>query len=180
MAYLLKTPCNFLEQRIRAVLPEKHKKRANGLTVLLVLLLTFFVIYLLLSMVIPEMVSSTMLLVNAVPQKMDGFAKWLTGMLDGNEVLQSYANTAIVSLEDKLQEWAKSELLPTMQGMMGGFADTVGSVVGVLYNLLIGIIICIYLLLGRKTFAKQGVAVLYAALKSGHADAVMREVLNVE
>lgn len=180
MAYLLKTPCNFLEQRIEAVLPQKQKKRANGLTVLLVLLLTFFVIYLLLSMVIPEMVSSTMLLVNAVPQKMDEFAKWLTGMLDGNEVLQSYANTAIVSLEDKLQEWAKSDLLPTMQGMMGGFADTVGSVVGVLYNLLIGIIICIYLLLGRKTFAKQGVAVLYAVLKSEHADAVMKELRFID
>lgn len=180
MAYLLKTPCNFLEKKIEALLPDKHKKRANGLTVLLVLILTFLIIYLLLSMVIPEMVSSTMLLINAVPQKMDEFAKWLTGMLDGNEVLQSYANTAIISLEDKLQEWARTDLLPTMQGMMGGFADTVGSVVGVLYNLLIGIIICIYLLLGRKTFARQGMAVLYAVLKTERADAVMKELRFID
>ena len=180
MAYLLKTPCNFLEKRIEALLPKKHKKRANGLTVLLVLILTFFVIYLLLSMVIPEMVSSTMLLINAVPQKMDNFAKWLTGMLDGNEVLQSYANTAIVSLETKLQDWASTDLLPTMQGMMGGFADTVGSVVSALYNLLIGIIICIYLLLGRKTFARQGKAVLYAVFKGERADAVMRELRFID
>ncbi len=180
MAYLLKTPCNFLEKHIRRILPEKHKKRANGLTVLLVLILTFFVIYLLLSMVIPEMVSSTMILINAVPQKMDEFAKWLTGMLDGNEVLQTYASTAITSMEQNLQDWAKSDLLPTMQGMMGGFADTVGSVVGILYNLLIGVIICIYLLLGRKTFARQGKAVLYAALKSEHADAVMKELRFVD
>lgn len=180
MAYLLKTPCNFLEKRIEALLPEKKKKRANGLTVLLVIVLTFFVIYLLLSMVIPEMVSSTMLLIHAVPQKMDDFAKWLTGMLDGNEVLQSYANTAIISVEEKLQEWASTDLLPTMQGMMGGFADTVGSVVGLLYNLLIGMIICIYLLLGRKTFARQGRAVLYAAFKSERADAIMRELRFID
>ena len=180
MAYLLKTPCNFLEKRIRALLPDRHKKHANALTVLLVLILTFFVIYLLLSMVIPEMMSSILLLINAVPQKMDEFADWLTGMLDGNEVLQSYANTAIVSLEDKLQDWAKTDLLPMMQGMMGGFADTVGSVVGVLYNLLIGVIICIYLLLGRKTFARQGKAVLYAVLKSERADAVMKELRFID
>ena len=180
MAYLLKKPCNFLENKIEALLPAKHKKRANGLTVLLVLILTFLIIYLLLSMVIPEMVSSTMLLINAVPQKMDEFAKWLTGMLDRNEELQSYANTAIISLEDKLQEWAKTDLLPTMQGMMGGFADTVGSVVGILYNLLIGIIICIYLLLGRKTFARQGMAVLYAVLKTERADAVMKELRFID
>ena len=180
MAYLLKTQCNFLEKRILAILPQKHKKRANGLTVLLVLILTFLVIYLLLSMVIPEMVSSTLILVNAVPQKMDEFAKWLTGMLDGNEVLQTYANTAITSMEHNLQDWAKTDLLPTMQGMMGGFADTVGSVVGIFYNLLIGVIICIYLLLGRKTFARQGKAVLYAVLKSDRADAVMKELQFID
>lgn len=180
MAYLLKTPCNFLEKRILAVLPDKQKKHANSLAVLLVFILTVFIIYLLMSMVIPEMVSSTLMLVNAVPQKMDEFAKWLTGMLDGNEVLQSYANTAILSVETNLQDWAKTDLLPTMQGMMGGFADTVGSVVGVLYNLLIGVIICIYLLLGRKTFARQGKAVLYAAMKSERADAVLREMRFID
>lgn len=180
MAYLLKTPCNFLEKRIASLLPEKHKKRTNGLTVLLVLILTFFIIYLLLSMVIPEMVASTMLLINAVPQKMDKFAGWVTRMLDGNEVLQTYANTAIISLEDKLQVWAKTDLLPTMQGMMGGFADTVGSVVGMLYNLLIGIIICIYLLLGRKTFARQGKAVLYALFKTERADALLGELRFID
>lgn len=180
MAYLLKTPCNFLEKRILAVLPDKQKKRANSLAVLLVFILTVFIIYLLMSMVIPEMVSSTLILVNAVPQKMDEFAKWLTGMLDGNEVLQSYANTAILSVETNLQDWAKTDLLPTMQGMMGGFADTVGSVVGVFYNLLIGVIICIYLLLGRKTFARQGKAVLYAAMKSERADAVLREMRFID
>ncbi len=180
MAYLLKTPCNFLEKRIASLLPEKHKKRTNGLTVLLVLILTFFIIYLLLSMVIPEMVASTMLLINAVPQKMDEFAGWVTRMLDGNEVLQTYANTAIISLEDKLQVWAKTDLLPTMQGMMGGFADTVGSVVGMLYNLLIGIIICIYPLLGRKTFARQGKAVLYALFKTERADALLGELRFID
>lgn len=180
MAYLLKTPCNFLEKKILALLPEKHKKRANGLAVLVVMILTFLIIYLLMSMVIPEMASSTLILVNAVPQKMDAFAKWLTGMLDGNELLQTYANTAILNVENHLQDWAKTDLLPTMQGMMGGFADTVGSVVGILYNLLIGIIICIYLLLGRKTFARQGKAVLYAVFKSERADAVLRELQFID
>ncbi len=180
MAYLLKTPCNFLEKRILALMPEKHKMRANGLTVLVVMILTFLIIYLLMIMVIPEMASSTLILVNAVPQKMDEFANWLTGMLDGNELLQTYANTAILNVENHLQDWAKTDLLPTMQGMMGGFADTVGSVVGILYNLLIGIIICIYLLLGRKTFARQGKAVLYALFKSERADAVLRELQFID
>lgn len=180
MAYLLKTPCNFLEKRIAVLLPERHKKRANGLAVLIVLILTFLIIYLLLSMVIPEMVSSIVILVNAVPKKIDEFANWLTGMLDGNQVIQSYVNTGIASLEEKLQEWARTDLLPTMQGMMGGFANTVGSVVSVISNLVIGIIICIYLLLGRKTFARQAKAVLYAVFKSERADSILKEVRFID
>lgn len=180
MAYLLKTPCNFLEKRIESLLPAKHKKRANALTVTIVLLLTFFIIYLLLSMVIPEMVQSIMILINAVPQKIDVFARWITEKLDGNEVAQKYVNTTIISLEAKLEEWAQTDLLPTMQGMMGGFANTVGSVVGILSNFIIGIIICIYLLLGRKTFARQGKAVLYAAVKSDYADIILEEVSFID
>lgn len=180
MAYLLKTPCNFLEKRIEALLPKKQKKHACALTVLLVLILTFFVIYLLLSMVIPEMFRSIMILVNAVPQKIDQFSKWLTGMLDGNEVIQSYVNTGMDSLEKKLQDWMSTDLLPTMQGMMGGFASTVGSVFSVIMNIIIGIIICIYLLLGRKTFARQGKAVLYAAFKSERADKILKEISFID
>lgn len=180
MAYLLKTPCNFLEKRIRAVLPPKQKKNANALTVLVVLILTGLAIYLLLSMVIPEMVDSILILVNAVPRKLDQFAQWITGRLDGNEVVQRYVNTGINSLEDKLQEWATTDLLPTMQGVMGGFANTVGSVFGIISNMVIGIIICIYLLLGRKTFARQGKAVLYAAVKSERADKILKELRFVD
>ncbi len=180
LAYLLKTPCNFLEKRMEAILPQKHKKRADALTVLLVLLLAFFIIYLLLSMVIPEMVNSIGILVNAVPQRIDEFAVWVNGMLDGNEVAQKYVTTGIASMEERLQEWAKTDLLPTMQGMMGGFTDAVGSVFGVVMNLIIGVIICIYLLLGRKTFARQAKIVLYAVFKSSRAEKILNEFAFID
>ena len=180
LAYLLKTPCNFLETKIEAVLPKKQKKMARGLTVLLVIILTFLIIYLLLSMVIPELVSSIMILINAVPQKIDQFAVWLTEMLEGNEVAQSYVNTGIDSIETKLQDWAAKDLLPTMQGMMGGFASTVGSVVSVIGNIIIGVIICIYVLLDRTKLAKQGKAVLYAVFKSKWADKILQEVTFID
>lgn len=180
LAYLLKTPCNFLEKRIESFLAPKHKKRACGITVTLVIILTFLIIYLLLSMVIPEMVESILILINALPQKVDEFAGWLTGQLDGNAVAQRYVNTTIASLEMKLEDWAQSDLLPALQGMMGGVASTVTSVVSMFSNLLIGVIICIYLLLGRRTFARQGKAVLYAMFKGDRADKILKEVSFID
>lgn len=72
------------------------------------------------------------------------------------------------------------DLIPTVQAIMNGFATTVGSVVGVLANVGIGMIICIYLLAGRKTFARQGKAVLYAVLKEEYADWILEELTFVD
>jgi len=175
MAYLLKTPCGFLERVFESALPEKLKRRANVLSVAAVLVISVLVIYLLLSTVIPEMVDSIIALAVAVPPKAEEFSNWVVGHLEGNEILQSYVNDAFAKLENWLVNWANTDLLPTVQGMMGGVVTTVGSVFTVVKDIVLGVIICVYLLAGRKKFAKHGKALVYAALKPERADALLRE-----
>lgn len=180
MAYLLKTPCGFLEEKIQSILPEKHKKLANILAVVAVLLLSVLVLYLLLSMVIPEMARSIVALAVAVPPKAEEFAQWVIGHLEGNEALQNYVNNAFASVETWLYSWATTDLLPTVQGMMGGVVTTVNSVFTVIKNIVLGGIICIYLLAGRKKFAKHGKALAYAVLKPQWAEGLLRELAFVD
>lgn len=180
MAYLLKTPCGFLEREIAALLPERHKKKANALSVLAVLVICVLVIYLLLSMVLPEIAESVFVLVEVVPPKIDEFTQWVLKHLEGNEALQNYVNNAFTTLENWLINWATTELLPTMQEMMGGVVTTVGSVFTVMKNIILGIIICIYLLLGRNTFARQGKALVYALFKQERAEAVLKECAFID
>ena len=106
MAYLLKTPCAFLERQFQAALPEKYKKRANVLGVVAVLIISALVIYLLLSMVLPEMWESIVALAVAVPPKAEEFTQWVLSHLEGNEMLQNYVNNAFASLESWLKNWA--------------------------------------------------------------------------
>lgn len=180
MAYLLKTPCNFLEEKIRAALPDKYVKRANVLSVVAVLVISVLVLYLLLSMVIPEMIESTIALAVAIPPKAEQMAQWVIDHLEGNEVLQNYVDNAFASMESWLYDWATTDLLPTMQGMMDGVVTTVSSVLTVVKNIVLGIIICIYLLLGRKTFAKHGKALIYAAFKPERAEALLKEFFFID
>lgn len=175
LAYLLKTPCGFLERHIEAVLPGKLKKWTTVLSVVTIMLLSVLIIYLLLSMVIPEMGRSIMTLAVAVPPKAEQFAQWVLAHLEGNEVLQNYVDNAFSSVVSWLQNWAANDMLPTVQGMMGGAMTAVTSVVTVLKNILLGVIICIYLLLGRKTFARHGKALIYSIFKPERADKVLQE-----
>ena len=180
MAYLLKTPCGFLEGKIEALLPEKHKKKANVLAVLAVLVISVFVIYLLLSMVIPEMGRSIMALAEAVPPKVDEFTQWVIGHLEGNAMLQGYVDNAFTSMENWLVNWAQTDLLNTAQGMMGGVVSTVSVMFTAVKNIVLGLIICIYLLAGRKKLAKHGKALIYAVFKPERADALLRECAFID
>lgn len=180
MAYLLKTPCGFLEGKILAALPERHKKRAGLLAVTAVMLISALVLYLLLSMVIPEMVESIMALAVAVPPKVEELAQWVIARLEGNEVLQNYVNNAFASMEQNLVSWATTDLVPTVQGMMGGVMTTVGSVLTVVKNIVLGIIICVYLLASRRTFARHAKALVYAAFKPERADALLKEAAFID
>lgn len=180
MAYLLKTPCVFLEGKLAGTLPEKRRKHAAALSVVAVLAISALVIYLLLSMVIPETVNSIITLAVAVPPKAQEFADWVLGHLEGNEILQNYVDNAFSSLESWLRGWATTDLLPAVQGMMGGVVTTVSSVVTVLKNIVLGLIICVYLLLGRKKLARHGKAVVYALLKPATGDKVLEELRFVD
>lgn len=180
MAYLLKTPCGFLERHIESALPEQHKRKANALAVVAVIVISLFVIYLLLSLIIPEMARSIVSLWVAVPPKIDQFIKWVIGHLEGNEGLQNYVNNALLEMEDMLINWAKTSLLPTVQDMMNGAVTAVGSVFTVVKNIVLGVIICIYLLAGRKKFAKHGRALIYAVFKPDRAEALLQEARFID
>ncbi|MCI8916023.1 MAG: AI-2E family transporter [Oscillospiraceae bacterium] len=180
MAYLLKTPCAFLERQFQAALPEKYKKRANVLGVVAVLIISALVIYLLLSMVLPEMWESIVALAVAVPPKAEEFTQWVLSHLEGNEMLQNYVNNAFASLEDWLKNWATTDLLPTVQNMMGGAFTVASSVLTAMKNIVLGLIICVYLLLSRKKFAKHGRAVIYALFKPARAEALLKEVSFID
>ena len=180
MAYLLKTPCGFLERVFEAQLPPKAKRLANVLSILAVLGLSVLILYLLLSMVIPEIIESIMALVAIVPPKAEEFTQWVLNHLEGNEMLQSYVNNAFSTMEDWVKNWANTDLLPTVQGMMGGVMTTVGSVLTVVKNIVLGLVICVYLLFSRRKFARQGKAIVYAALKPERAEGLLEELRSID
>lgn len=180
MAYLLKTPCGFLERQFEAILPDKHKKWANLLSVVAVMLISALILYLLLSTVLPEMWASIVALAAAVPPKVDEFTRWVLSHLEGNEVLQNYVNNAFTTMEDWGKNWATTDLLPTMQGMMGGVVTTVGSVLTVAKNIILGVIICIYLLASRKKFTRHAKALVYAVFKPERADKLLKECAYID
>lgn len=180
LAYLLRMPSRFLEKRMEKYLPGKTKKFAGGLAIVCSIAGLFLVINLLLSMVVPELVKSIATVFEALPGAIDRLSAWIKKTLEGNEVLGNYVQTAIAGINEKLQVWSKTDLMPMLQGMMSGVTSTVSSVVRGIVNLMIGLVVCVYLLNSRKLFARQGKAVLYSIFNTKWADRIYEEILYAD
>ena len=176
MAYMLRMPCNFFEKYLNRWLPGKLRRQAGALAVLLSLCSAFLVLYLLVSMVVPQMAASISSVVAALPGAAARASEWVETQLADNIVLENYVQTAMDAVNQRLQNWAQSDLLPMLTNMVDGFASTVTTVVTTLFNLFIGVIVCIYMLLSRKLFARQARAVVYSVLKPRWADYLLGEV----
>ena len=173
MAYLLKTPCNFFDKFWEAFLPEKLKKHKNGISVLTVLILVFLILYTLLRTVIPQVVSSISVLAGMAPRQVTRFFDWVSSYLNSEGVVQNYVRPITEDLSTKMADWANTDLLPYLQNIV---TNTLNSLVGIVSNLGIGFIVCVYALCARKKFARQGKAVVYSILKPKYADAFMNEL----
>lgn len=176
MAYALRGPCNFFERLLDGRLPPGAKGLSPGLAILLSLSSAFLILYFLLSMVLPQITYSVVSIVTAMPDTAERAVRWLEEALQGNPVMEKYLQTAMESVNQYIQNWTQVQLLPTLQGMLDGFASTVSSVVSLLANLLIGLVVCVYGLSARKTFARQARAVLYSVFPPRWVEQILNEI----
>ncbi|MDO4458565.1 MAG: AI-2E family transporter [Clostridia bacterium] len=176
LAYLLKGPCNWTEEFFTKLLPEKHKKKANVMSVAAVLLVTVFIIYGLVALVLPQVSESIITIVETVPAAVDNLTDWITNLQFGNDTIQKYVTQAIDSAYNYLDNWVETDLLPFISSLMGGITSTFGTIFNVLKDIIIGTIVAIYLLVGRRRFGKQALALLNAIFPPRYADMVLSEV----
>lgn len=177
IAYILTPICNYLERKLSRGLSKKKNgaKIAGGLSILLTLLLAILVIVVLLLLVIPALVESIQSILLQIPDSMEAFQRWALGQAGNNETLQNYINDLTEAVSINLPEWLSSAILPYLQTMIGSVSAGVAGFVSIIYNLLIGIVVSIYVLGNRKTFARQGTKLIYSIFRKKWADAVLEE-----
>lgn len=150
----------------------KNKRIARGLSVTLSIIFALTVIFVLLNMVIPELVSSISSLISELPEKIDVFMVWLGSVLDGDSTLSAYIKEGITKIIEITQGWVEKNLLSAVQSWLGFFLVKAKDVVNIVLNLIIGVIISIYILSGKEKFLAQFKKLFYAVLKPNNANLV--------
>ena len=191
IAYLLTPVMNWIERALHAgwqkAFPRKHVKNAAGVlrftSILLAEAVAILLVYLLMSVLIPQLVDSVTMLINNAEAYYYKVYNWADGLLDSeNEIavwvadfVTKYYSDGVTLLKDHILPWAQGAL----GTLTGGIWNGIWSVVSFATDLIVGIIVSIYLMgMKEKSLARCCKAV-YAALPEEKADAVMRGTRRV-
>lgn len=191
IAYLVHPLYKFYYRMLQKPLERKKtpfaKKMAgmlNGLAIALGLISGILIIVVLCWLILPQLFSSVISMVNTLPNQADYYYNQLTEWLKNNPYLMDQMQKVLLQATDYADEkmnsellpWMQKELLPNVNTYAVQLASGVMSVLNVLYNLFIGIIVAIYLLASKRTFAAQAKKIVYGLFRHDHADVMIHYV----
>ena len=178
IAYLLKPVCNTIENFLRRLLPEKMSSAANMLAVAFSLLFGLLLVYALVMMIVPQLITSVSTLYYTARNNLNDFVDWASRqeIIASNKELLDFIETSYDKLQDTLDNLIRTKLIPSMQSILSGAAIGVMSFVTFLKNIVIGLIVSVYLLASRKKFGQQGKLILYSLVKPRWSDLILEEI----
>ena len=194
MAYLLAPVVNWFERRILPGINRLRQRRQKApvsgynpwlraLSILLMWSVVLLAVYLLMSVLVPQLVESVKTLIaNA-----EGYYNTIYGW--GNELLKDNPNLA-QKLQQLLDDYRQSAdgflsgMVPKLENMLflvtGGIWSGVWTAVNFAMDLLIGVIVSVYLLATKERGLANTCKAVYGLLRKDRADVVMRGSRKVD
>ena len=192
IAYLLTPVMNWIERALHAgwqkAFPRKHVKNAAGIlrfaSILLAEAVAILLVYLLMSVLIPQLVDSVTMLINNAEAYYYKVYNWADGLLDSeNEIavwvadfVTKYYSDGVTLLKDHILPWAQGAL----GTLTGGIWNGIWSVVSFATDLIVGIIVSIYLMTMKEKSLARCCKVVYAVLDEKKANAVIHGTRQVD
>lgn len=176
IAYLLRPMCNSLEAFFQLRLPKKMRRFANAFAVVFSLLVGILVVYALITMVVPQLVESIVTLWNALPTKMEQLVNWATETFGKDERVVQFVEKNYRSYFTDIDKWVQANVIPQVSSLVTNVGTSVWQVLKFVYNILIGLIVAVYVLHGRKRFGKQARLIVRSIFSDRWADRILEEV----
>lgn len=176
IAYLLRPMCNSLEAFFQLRLPKKMRRFANAFAVVFSLLVGILVVYALITMVVPQLVESIVTLWNALPIKMEQLVNWATETFGKDERVVQFVEKNYRSYFTDIDKWVQANVIPQVSSLVTNVGTSVWQVLKFVYNILIGLIVAVYVLHGRKRFGKQARLIVRSMFSDRWANRILEEV----
>lgn len=182
LAYLVTPIVNFEEAHLLPLAQkkiknqEKAKKLVRGVSVAGALAFVTVIIGVLLQMVIPELYKSINGMIGTLPKQVNNFMDWLSDYISSDSEISDYLELGLTKGTEYFENWAQTDFLPQTKNIIAGVTTGVINAVKILFNVVIGIIISVYVLMSKETFIGQSKKLMYVLFSGKKANAIIRTV----
>ena len=177
IAYLLAPVCNTLEKLAERCFGPKAEKWSRGAAILISLLAALALVWLLVSLVLPQLWKSIETLVITFPQKQEAVEEWVHRFFTDRPQLWGSIEGYMDKISESVQTWMETKLLPSVQTWALGLGSHVYGILGALKDLFIGLLISAYMLSSRRRFAAQAKLLLHGLCSPLRARRIEKEVI---
>lgn len=185
MAYLLLPVYNAMFRRFTVFLQktripaETARHLSVGLSTVLSLLLLVTVISGLLIIAGPQVVQSIIEIIRQMPSNIDNFSVWLTKLLKDYPEILSVANQLIKDFETSTIGIITDYVMPSINMLVSGITSGLISVLNFLFDAVVGLIVCAYLLVSKGHFAGQAKRIIYSMFDTELANNIVMDIRSI-
>ena len=182
LAYLLNPVVRFIEAYVvKFLIPRvKNKRRARkagrGVGVAGALLFLAVILILLFSVIVPSVSRSIQNMITVFPSEINNLIEWIEEFSKGDSELAEMVSEGIETASTMFQTYVQTELLPQAKVYLASITNGVIYGVKLMTNVLVGVIVSVYVLMSKETFAGQAKKIIYAILKPERGNIVITTV----
>lgn len=190
IAYLLIPVMRFFENRWFKPLANKlyarnpDKQHSGKLPHVLALIMSeifmLLVIAALFYMIVPQLYESIETIFVNSPDYIKAAYERLDNTLQNHPTLEAYATNAFGTVSDTLTKWVENRVLPSMENVVTNITTGVFFVVKLLYNLVIGIIVSVYVLNNKSKCRGSAKKLLYCLFNAKNSQKIINAVKFVD
>lgn len=123
-------------------------------------------------MILPDLWESIFGLVMGLPDTMKSFIQWLRGILESNPEAMAFLEGKLDGLADAVLVWVQEKMVPGAEAVLNNVSVGVIGTVGVIFDLFVALIICVYVLNSKEKFIAQAKKLVLAVFKPEMADEI--------
>lgn len=175
IAYLLDPLAKSYRKRLSPMLKKYRKGEtvAKGLSITFSMVTGVVIVVALIWLIIPSLVDSITIIVEEMPAQVENFVAWLEKHTTGDSVIMKNLSTLVTKVSGAVEDWLRTDLIDTVGDVVTAITTGVIDMVMFVFNLLIGVVVAVYVMVDKEKFIGQSKKLVYTIFKRETGDSIL-------
>lgn len=175
IAYLLDPLAKSYRKRLSPMMKKYRKGEAiaKGLSITFSMVTGVVIVVALIWLIIPSLVESITIIVEEMPAQVENFVAWLEKHTTGDSVIMKNLSTLVTKVSGAVEDWLRTDLIDTVGDVVTAITTGVIDMVMFIFNLLIGIVVAVYVMVDKEKFIGQSKKLVYTIFKRDTGDTIV-------